>query len=293
MRLPQKGTKDTKNDFENFALFCGYKKMAKFKIDIGGNEKENETVVVAKKADAPKFSGYDEPKSSGKWKKILGISAIALFALLFVVAIVGYFYWQNVKFQPSYSLALLVDAAQRGDQKTIDQVLDTDAVIDDFVPQVTDKAIELYAKNSSPTDILKVQQQATPYLPEIKEYARQQVPALIREKTKPFENFPMWAIAIGASYYLDIRIEGDKAFVKSKMPDHPLELTMRRKGDLWQIIAVKDDALARRLAEKFGQELIERSKKKVTDKVDKEVINPNSNTNSDGLDLKKKLEDLF
>ncbi len=265
--------------------------MAKFKIDIGGEE--NETVVEPKKADAPKLSNYDQPKSSGGAKKIIGIVAAVLLGIFLVVAVVGYFYWQNVKFQPSYSLALLVDAAQRNDQKTIDQVLDTDAVIDDFVPQVTAKAIELYGKNTSPTDLLKIQQQAAPYLPEIKTAAREKVPALIREKTKPFENFPMWLIALGAGQYLDIRIDGDKAFVKSKIPEQQLELTMRRKGDLWQIIAVKDDALARRLAEQFGQEMIQRSKKKITDKINTDTVNPNSNTNSDSFDLKKKLEDLF
>lgn len=267
--------------------------MAKFKIDIGGEEKENETVVASNKVDAPKFTNYDQPKSSSGAKKIIGIVAAVLLGIFLVVAVVGYFYWQNVKFQPSYSLALLVDAAQRNDQKTIDQVLDTDAVIDDFVPQVTAKAIELYGKNTSPTDLLKIQQQAAPYLPEIKTAAREKVPALIREKTKPFENFPMWLIALGAGQYLDIRIDGDKAFVKSKIPDQQLELTMRRKGDLWQIIAVKDDALARRLAEQFGQEMIQRSKKKITDKIDTDKINPNSNTNSDSFDLKKKLEGLF
>ncbi len=266
--------------------------MAKFNINIGGEEKENET-VVAKKSNAPSLGNYEQPKKSGKAKKIIGIAAIALLGIFLVVAVVGYFYWQNVKFQPSYSLGLLVDAAQRGDQKMIDQLLDTDAVIDDFVPQVSEKAIELYGKNTSPGDILKIQQQAMPYLPEVKSAARERVPALIREKTKPFENFAIWMIAIGAGYYLDIRVEGDKAFVKSKMPDRPLELTMRRKGDLWQIIAVKDEALARRLAEQFGQEMIDRSKKKVTDKINTDTINPNSNKDSDSLDLKKKFEDLF
>ncbi len=266
--------------------------MAKFNIDIGGDEKENET-VVAKKVDTPQFKNYEQPKKSGNAKKVIGIIAIILLLCLLVVTVIGYFYWQNVKFQPSYSLGLLVDAAQRGDQKMIDQLIDTDAVIDDFVPQVSEKAIELYGKNTSSADILKIQQQAMPYLPEVKSAARERVPALIREKTKPFEGFAVWMIAIGAGYYLDIRIEGDKAFVKSKMPDRPLELTMRRKGELWQIIAVKDEALARRLAEQFGQEMIERSKKKITDKVNTDTINPNSNKNSDNLDLKKKLENLF
>lgn len=266
--------------------------MAKFKIDIGGDEKESET-VVAKQSNAPNFGDYAKPRKPSKAKKIIGIAAAALLGIFLVVAVVGYFYWQNAKFKPSYSLGLLVDAAQRGDQKMIDQLLNTDAVIDDFVPQVSEKAIELYGKNTAPGDILKIQQQAAPYLPEVKSAARERVPALLRERTKPFESFPVWMIAVGAGYYLDIRIEGDKAFVKSKMPDRPIELTMQRKGDLWQIIAVKDEALARRLAEQFGQEMIERSKKKITDKVNTDTINPNSNKNSDSLDLKKKFEDLF
>ena len=267
--------------------------MSKFKIDIGEEPQENET-IVAKKTDVPKFGGYEQPKTPGKFKKIIGIFAIVLAVFLLVGTVVGYFYWQNVKFQPSYSLALLVDAAKRNDQKMIDQLIDTDAVIDDFIPQVTEKAVELYGRGSSPIDILKIQQQAAPYLPAVKEAAREQVPALIREKTKPFEGFPVWAIAIGAGQYLDIRVEGDKAYVKSTMPDKPLDLTLRRRGDLWQIIGVKDEVLARRLAEKFGQEMINRSKNQTIDKVDKEVINPNSNSSSNGLeDAKKKLEDIF
>ena len=264
--------------------------MAKFKIDLGEQPNENET-VVAKKVDAPKFGGYEQPKRPNKIRKILGISAIALVVFLLIGIIIGYFYWQNVKFQPSYSLALLVDAAQRNDQKTIDQVLDTDAVIDNFVPQVAEKAIEIYGRGSSPQDILRIQQLATPYLPEIKEGARKQVPGLIREKTKPFEQFPTWAIAIGASRYLDIRIEGDTAYIKSKIPDQPLDLTMKRKGEFWQIYIVRDDALARRLADQYGQEMINRSKNQ---RIDKEVINPNSNlnSNSDSFDLNK-IPDIF
>ena len=266
--------------------------MSKFNINIG-EEKENET-VVAKRVDAPKFGGYEQPKTPRKSGKILKVVGIALLGVLLVGTLAGYFYWQNIKTSPSYSLALLVDAAKRNDQKMIDQLIDTDAVIDDFTPQVTEKAIELYGRGSSPTDILKIQQQVAPYLPVVKEAAREQVPALIREKTKPFENFPVWAIAIGAGQYLDIKVEGDKAFVKSTMPDKPLDLRLRRKGDLWQIVGVKDEALARRLAEKFGQEMINRSKNQTIDKIDKEVVNPNSNTNPKGLDdAKKKLEDIF
>ena len=53
--------------------------------------------------------------------------------------VVGFFYWQSIKTTPQYSLALLVDAARRDDQAEIDKLVNVDAVVDDFVPQITDK----------------------------------------------------------------------------------------------------------------------------------------------------------
>ncbi len=79
---------------------------------------------------------------------------------------------------------------------------------------------------------------------------------MIREKTSKFENIPFWAIAVGAEKYLDIIKEGDRAFVRSKIQDRPLEVTMKRSGERWQVIAVKDEVLARQVAERIGQDLI-------------------------------------
>ncbi len=55
---------------------------------------------------------------------------------------------------------------------------------------------------------------------------------------------------------MDITQEGDKAFVKSKLNDKPLELTLKRSSDKWQVIGLKDEELAKRIAEKIGQEII-------------------------------------
>ncbi|MGO8388875.1 hypothetical protein, partial [Rhizobium johnstonii] len=76
--------------------------------------------------------------------KFIGILAGLLIAILLVGGIAGFFYWQNLKKTPAYSLALIVDGARRDDKKQIEQLLDTDKVIDSFIPQITDKAIELY-----------------------------------------------------------------------------------------------------------------------------------------------------
>ncbi|MCA1623202.1 MAG: hypothetical protein LC768_13445 [Acidobacteria bacterium] len=221
---------------------------------------KNETLTV-KQPDAPEFGDYQKPKKRSVFLKILGVLGILFAVVLLTGAIGGYFYWQNLKTTPQYSLALLVDAAKRDDQQTIDEFVDTDAVVDDFMPQITGKAVELYGRGLPPSTIQKVAQVAIPFLPAVKQRARAEIPNLIRERTEKFANIPFWVIAVGAEGYLDITQESDKAFVKSKLQDRPLEIVLMRNGNRWQIVGVKDEELAKRIAEKIGQELITVAKK--------------------------------
>ena len=265
--------------------------MSKIVVNLENEPEEHETIV--RPAEKPSFieapavlSEKLLPKPRGM-KKALAIIGIALVFVLVVGAVGGFVYWQSLKSSPQYSLALLVDAARRNDQKALDELLDTDAVVDDFMPQVSDKAVELYGRGLAPSTIQKLALAVSPLVPSIKEFARKEVPAAIREKTKPFESYPFWAIAIGAGRYLEIVEEGDKAYVKSRIPQHQLELTMKRKGDIWQVIAVRDEALARRIAEKYGQQMISAAKNRTLDKTLKDKTNTNVN------DLKKKIEDIL
>jgi len=223
--------------------------MSKFTVDLG------ETPSSGQSAHSP-LAEYAVVRERGKRRKVLKVLAGAVLVLLVAGGIAGYFYWQNLKKTPQYSLALLVDAARREDQKTIDEVINTNAVVDDFMPQITGKAIELYGRGLPPETISRISLIAQPVMPAIKERARDALPKMIRDKTSKFQNIPFWAMAAGAERYLEIRIEGDIAYVKSKVPDRPLEVTMRRNGEKWQIVGVKDEELATRIAEKVGQSII-------------------------------------
>jgi len=227
--------------------------MSNFVVNLNDSSKENAPVNI----EPPMFlENQSAPKKPSVFLKILKIFGVLFLLFLIAGAVGGYFYLRNLKTTPQYSLALLVDAARRDDQSAINKLVNTDQVVDDFVPQITDKAVELYGRGLAPTTVQKMAQLVTPLLPAVKQRARAEVPNLIREKTKNFDNIPFWAIAIGAKRYLDIINEGDRAFVRSKVPERPLEVVMKRSGDGWQIVAVKDEALARRVAEKIGQELI-------------------------------------
>jgi hypothetical protein len=207
-------------------------------------------------SEAPGFGGFsDQPRTSRRRRVILTISAI-LMTLLVAGFIGGYLYWQSFKDSPQYALASLVDAARRNDQEKIDEFVAVDSIVDDFMPQITGKAVELYGRGLPPQTLVRVAQVATPIMPALKERARARLPILIRKKTERFESVPFAAMVIGAERYLDIRSGGDTAIVRSRLPQHSFEVRMQRNGRSWKIISVRDEDLATDIAQRVGQEII-------------------------------------
>jgi hypothetical protein len=241
--------------------------MSRIEVNLDQQEAEN----TAKKTDSLAFGSTEKPPEKSRVKKILGILAISFAAIFLIALIAGFFYWQSVKTTPEYSLALLVDAARREDQAEIDKLVNVDAVVDDFVPQITDKAVELYGRGLSPTVINKLAVAVSPYLPAVKQRAKAEIPGLIREKTGRFESVPFWMIALGAGRVLDINQTGDTAIVKYDSQERPFEVTMKRNGDRWQITAIKDEIIARRIAEKIGQEIIAAAKSGNVEKAGRQI----------------------
>lgn len=227
--------------------------MSRFTVNLEDSPRSKANI---KSKNVPSFGEVTPPKKRGRFGKTFGVFAAIVGVLLLSSAIGSYFYWQSLKKTPQYSLALLIEAARGNDQKTIDSLVDTNAVVDDFLPQITDKAVELYGKGLPPQTISKVAQVAAPVLPAIKERARAELPRVIREKTDKFSSVPFFAIVLGADKYLEINQTGDIATVKSKIQERPLEVKMKKNGDKWQVIAVKDEQLATKVAQKVGQEII-------------------------------------
>jgi hypothetical protein len=242
--------------------------------------------MIAKET-VPKFGTYQIPEKRSLFKRILIASGIFLLFVLVIGAIGGYFYWQRLKQTPQYSLALIVESAKKDDKLQIEQLIDTEAVIDDFMPQITAKAVEIYGRNLPQSVVAKVTQIALPMLPKVKEVAKAELPRVIREKTKQAENIPFWAIVLGSENILDVKVDGELAIVTSKIPEKPLELKMKRSGDKWKIIALKDDKLATQIAQKVGQQILAIASKDGIENMGKKL-------GVEGLsDILKQLEGVF
>lgn len=239
----------------------------------------------------PQFGNYQSGEEKSVRAKVFKIFSVALAALIFLSLIGGFFYWRYLKTTPQYSLALIVDAARRDDQEAIDKLVDLNAIVEDFLPQVVAKAVELYGRGLAPDVIKKARIVAAPLLPVVKQRARSELPDLIREKTKRFESIPFWAIAMGAGRYLEIEQTGDKALIKSKLKARPLEIEMQRGANgLWKIIAVRDEQTAQKIARKIGQEVLTIAKSR--DEAAIENVGRQIGLDNAG-DLLKEVEDIF
>ncbi len=202
----------------------------------------------------------DEPAAVPRKRSVLKtvlVTAAVTFVVVGTVAGVGaYFYWRHLRTTPQYSLALIVDSAKRSDDATVGELVDIDAVVDDFLPQITGKAVELYGRNLPPDTLQRVARIAAPMMPAVKERAREELPGAIRHKTATFGDVPFAAMVLGADTYLDIKVEGETASVRSRVPEHNFEVRMVRAGDRWRIAGLRDDELATRIAQRIGQEIV-------------------------------------
>ena len=199
----------------------------------------------------------EEPRVG--WRSRVGtvtIAALILMSGILVSGLGGYLYWLGYKDTPQYSLALLIDAAQRDDQAAINELVDVDSVVDDFVPQITSKAVEMYGRGLTPKQVEGLSKIAKPILPAVKNRVRTELPRQIRNKTDRFKSVPFAAMVLGADRYLDIKVAGDTAKVKSKLPEHSFEVQMKRNGDKWVITGLRDEQLSTDIARAVGEEII-------------------------------------
>ena len=226
--------------------------MSSFRVQLNDPKAGGQRVT----ARPPKlaFDGVSEP--TRRSKKVFLWVALGFAGLIAAAAIGLFVYYQSLKGTPEYSLAVLVDAAKRDDRAEMDTVVDINAVVEDFLPQITDKAVELYGRGQNPQVIERAKRLATPLMPAVKERARAELPRVIRERTNEFGYVPFFAMVMGADRYLDIVVTGDVAVVKSKIAERPLELKMRRNGDRWQIVGVREEQIALGIARKIGQEIM-------------------------------------
>lgn len=222
-------------------------------VQKGGRGKRSRIVVDFDKAR--EMVAHVQPRRGGRGSKVLGLIAIVLALMVLGAVAGGYLWWRSYKTGPAYSLALLVDAAQRNDTKAIDEIVDTDKIVENFIPQVTEKAMGRYAAALTGPLGKQVESLVPKLLPDIKDKVREEVTNRVKELGKRAEGKPFILVALGVPYVVDIKEEGNTAKVSATLEGRPTALTMQRNGERWKIISVTDDDLATRMVDNIAKNL--------------------------------------
>jgi hypothetical protein len=167
---------------------------------------------------------------------------------LLILGLVAFLaFWQYFKTTPSYSLALLVDAAQQNDRAAFDRVVDLDRVIDNFISQgAQDSRIGL------PTAMVtSVRTQLQSLAPEtiagVKEGVKEEIRVRTNELAGPSGARPFLLTALAIPFVADIKKTGDSVRVRINRTGE-IELVMeRREGSDWKVTSLRDQALAARV----------------------------------------------
>lgn len=195
------------------------------------------------------------PKKGSRGARILLIVLLVIAALLLGLAIGFFIWWRSYKTGPAYSLALLVDAAQRNDAAGIDEVLDTNRIVQNFAPQVTEQAAGRLGTALTPAMRKQVEALVPRLLPNVQQKVREEVTKQVRELAASAEGKPFILIALSIPYVMEITENGDTAKATATRGERHIELTMQRSAERWKIVGVKDEALAKRIVDDIAKDL--------------------------------------
>lgn len=193
----------------------------------------------------------------GRGRRILGIIAAILVVIVVGAAAAGYFWWRHYQNQPGYSLALLIDAAQRNDNAVIDRLLDMDKITDNFVSQVRQRAAASYPSVIGAIPSAPLEQSAATASPRLKKTLHDELPGEIKRLTAPAAGKPFALIAIAVPYFLSVNASSDKtAVATAKVKDEHIQLMMQEvAAGQWRIVAIEDDRLAGIVADSIKKDL--------------------------------------
>jgi hypothetical protein len=218
-----------------------------------GRGKKSRIVIDVARAQAEARARRGGPGS--RRRRILSIAALAAAGVVLLVLVGGYAWWQSYKRSPAYSLALLVDAAQREDMQGVESLMDSDRVAQGFIPQV----IEKLTVGGGPVPALPrgVVTTALPQLlPRVRETMREEMARAVKGFAESAGGEkPFLLLALGVPRVADIKEDGDAAQVSFKAGERPVELSMQRDGERWKVVAVKDEEMATGIASRLASSL--------------------------------------
>lgn len=187
-----------------------------------------------------------------RWPKMLGFFAIALVVIVALAAGGGFLWWRHYRTTPAYSLAVIVDAAQRNDMATFDRLVDSDKIVANLGSQVLEKMASPVGLIPGLTINRTIQTVPPSLLQPLKQGVRDHIAQELKKVSGESAPKPFIVIALTLPALVKITNEPNQASrVAATIPGQSTELTMQQDGETWKIVGLKDDALITKLINDF------------------------------------------
>jgi len=205
--------------------------------------------------------GQSQPKQPRRWPKILGILVLVFLVIGLVAAAGGYFWWRHFQTTPVYSLAVLIDAAQRNDGATVDRLTNSDKVIGNLAEQMIDKVSGQlgFVSGYVPSGVLS-QSAGLHTLPPsvvetLKQTFRERVTAEIKDFSAQSAPKPFIILALTLPNMIKVTSTDNTARMTATVRGQPVELTMEKEAGVWKVVGIKDDNFVTRLVSELVNDL--------------------------------------
>lgn len=204
----------------------------------------------------------------GRVGRVLLIIAVVLVLLVGGAMAGGYFWWRNFQNSPAYALALLADASQRKDTATVDSILNSEKITDDFVAQVRQRMTGSVADSLWSSHVDSTLPSVSPKL---RETVHDEIVKELQRVTEPAAGKPLILVALVIGRFADIQQQNNIAHAQVHIRDDQLRLTMQTEGDRWRITAVQDDTLAKEIADGVTRNLPAKGGAQLQDEIRKQL----------------------
>jgi hypothetical protein len=192
-------------------------------------------------------------RKSRRWARILALVALFIAGVIILAAAGGYFWWRNYQSTPVYSLALLMDAAQRGETDEMAPLLDREEIARNMMAKVSQKAVNRYGGLVSTTAQQKIEQAVTS-LPNLNQTigvaVESEMQSLAGDQSEPF-----FRRLLTMPSKVTITTEGDLAKASTNVNGRVIELTMRRDAKRWKVTDFSDDVVVQRIVDSVMKDL--------------------------------------
>lgn len=190
-----------------------------------------------------------------RWPRVLAI-LLGLFVFVIVAALSGGFlWWRHYQSTPTYTLTLLVDAAQRNDLVEFQKRIDDEEIAKNMVASISQKAAGRYGLALTAPIQQQIDRLLPSLLPEMKQTIHAEVVKEIKEFSSASEPRSFISLLVAVPSLVQVTTEGDAAKAIAAIGDRTIELTMKRDAERWKVTEFKDEVVMQRIVDSVMKEL--------------------------------------